>query len=432
MRRLVTALALAVLPAFAVAVPTAAVARVPAGAGASTEHLVSAAELHAGAVLDRLSTRAAYGGIRVRPDGTTLEVYTTANDASFHAAARAAAGGAPVVFTRVSHSYAALKAVQARVERDMAWMHGAGIDIVSVGVSETLNRVRVGMVDYDAAKAAALERRYPAGTVTVTPEAHTASWASREHDTSPYHGGALYTTSLGRCTTGPAVQDAAGTRYLLSAGHCFLDYGTQNSFVYPATLGISEYGTWGTFGYARAQRPAAGVHGYDVSAIKVNSGTSIKGYVFQTDWPLDTSTNARPQVGTIRAVVGTGVCMSGGFSGERCAAHVTEFDQDYYPDGGFGPIIAHVNAWTRDDQTNAVGGPGDSGGAVYSVSSGGGAFIAGHVLGGPSDVNGQPLHLYDATCWNNSFVQRSDCAWKGYFAGINSVLSTLGYTLYVP
>ena len=408
----------AILASVAAGMPGTAVASPHAAPLRELPMALSAADMNAGLVMDKVEKMPTYAGLRVAPDGSTIEVFATRAEASLHAAAVSAAGGAPVKLTTVRHSYAALEAMTQRVLRDWDAIEATGIDIVSLGVKHGRNLVEVGISGYTSEKAARILERYASPMVDVVERKAAKPWVSRAFDVSPWNGGTfIYTSSGDTCTSGPAVKNSSGQEFILTAGHCYVSPGTTVSTYTRSTWQKSPlYASGPFFGNAKAQLPANGAVGYDLAVINVNNDGGALGYNFQTDLPEQSGTYGAPQKRTIRMAENVRGCMSGAYSGERCAATVVEFNQ--YFQIGNGPKIHHANMFRRDN-TEALGGPGDSGGPVYQVQSDGLA-IGGYILGGPAQT----------TCWNNDYVDRgASCGYEGWFAGIGSILSYTGMSL---
>lgn len=377
----------------------------------------------AGDVAVRVERHAAFGGIRVTPDRSTIEVFVTHHDPALVRAAGAAAAGAPLKITMVEHSWAKLARLRDRIVADDAALVRQGVNVVKFGVSDTLNRVTLTVEDLTPAKRALLERRYGARLVAVVDGGPAAPVYSREDDSPPWNGGIVisFDATEGDCSTGAAVKNSAGREFLLTAGHCFTSGGkVYDRRVYQESDSrTTDDPTY--MGLADAEYPMANTSGYDLALIDV--GSSASGLIFRSKSPT-TDASGVPQKGTIRAVVGTGLCTSGAFTGEKCASYVTEFDMTLKY--GNGAMVIHVNELTRESasSTTPIAGPGDSGGPVYAVRTDG-LYVAGTILAIPSNM--MQGYLY---CANNDWVYRGyKCSNVVYFAGIGSTLSHLGVSL---
>ncbi|CCH33191.1 S1 family peptidase [Actinosynnema sp. NPDC047251] len=99
--------------------------------------------------------------------------------------------------------------IRAEARRDGTHVFGSVFDlardvmvITSDAPPETLRSLTAGL-------SIAVEHRYGTG-----------GRESRQNDPRPFRGGAAITVGSGKCTSGFAVKDPEGNRYLLTAGHC--------------------------------------------------------------------------------------------------------------------------------------------------------------------------------------------------------------------
>lgn len=398
--------------AAASAVPTASAAAVPRANPND----------RGGVVLAHVENHPVFGGIRIAPDRTAIEVFVTRRDQGIERSARLAAAGADVRFTVVRNTVAALNRLRARVHADDALLRRNGIRVVSWFTSHSLNRVKLGIVDPTPAKVAFLEGRYGADMVTVVADAPEVPAYSRNDDISPWNGGSVInvrksTGGSTNCTLGPAMRNSSGTEYLLTAGHCFVDpAGMAYRDVWQeASFRTDDDPTYLGLGFGRV--PTPGTSGYDVATIPVNAS----GLVFRTKHPLDQGSGS-PQSGTIRAIENTGVCISGALSGQWCATYVIDFDGETSYEGT--GTIVHVNRARRDPQmSTAIAGSGDSGAPVYQVRSDGSLSIAGMFISTPDTAGGWWCPAQDY------YPRGYDCANQITFQGIGSLQAYLGMTV---
>ncbi|HEX8002123.1 MAG TPA: hypothetical protein VF519_05460 [Mycobacteriales bacterium] len=418
----------AILASVATALPNATPAL--AEVAPPSPYALTLADKHGGDVYDHVNHFPTYAGVRVTPDNSTIEVYVTRPEAALHAAAVAAAGGAPVKLTTVRHTYATLTALKDRVLRDRAWIEDHDIDLVYVAVRDEMNKVGVGIAGYTPEKAALIASRYPKGMVVVTPEGRAEQFYSRGYDTSPWNGGSFIYTSSGKyCSAGPAVKSSTGKEYILTAGHCYVSPGT--------TVSTYTRSTWQRYpgradppfmGNAKAENPAINTDGYDLAVISVDEGGGASALNFRTDPPTADGSGS-PQKRTITGVIGTRLCMSGAYSGERCAAGVDIFNATFIPGKrAYQPHIIHANRLVRDDPAVSLAGQGDSGGPVYQVQSDGLA-ISGIILGGQANVDGDGDWTVKTPCWNDTELPGRICSSYMWFGGIGSILSHTGMSL---
>ncbi|HEX8002310.1 MAG TPA: hypothetical protein VF519_06410 [Mycobacteriales bacterium] len=416
---------LALCAVAAATAPTAAAAP-PAGPGAvpppnpGWDTRLTVADRRASDVALAVETRPAFSGIRVTPDHSAVEVYVIRHDPALEAAARAAAGAATVRFTRVRHSYTALRALQRRVLGDFA-AGRLGARLTGAPVIDSLNRVAVEIQDFTAANQNALLARYGRDNVVVRRGNPSPGYAaSRLDDFAAWNSGSfIYATGKGGCTSGPGVKDSAGTEYLLSAGHCFLSESTGGATGWDFPVyqgGTFRPATDPRLGTAKARFPRDNEQEMDIALMTVWGGGS--GLSFVTTSPTATTPYSRKQKGTIRAVENTWVCFSGAYTGERCGAMVDAFD-DPYPVSSGGSII-HVNR-AHHVFSEVLAGAGDSGGPVYQ-SADDGLYVAG-LIRGPGDGTEMQCPAFP---YYNRGVHCNDSI---LFTGINSTLAHFGVTL---
>ncbi|HEV2889552.1 MAG TPA: trypsin-like serine protease [Frankiaceae bacterium] len=405
-------------------VTTSAAATTRSAAAADDVRALTAADEHVSDTALAVENHPAFGGIRLTPDHSTIEVYVTRHDARLEAAARAAAKDAPLRFTLVKHSYTTLKALQRRIVGDRHSLRARGVQVVAVGVKDSQNSVFVRVDKLTSAKAAAVRSTYRGLPVTVQDGVATTAAASRLDDAAPWNGGDFISgDGTGNdCSAGGAVKNSAGHRYLLTAGHCFRQSGSSG-FVYRVFQGSEHYTSDDPvmIGYAKAENPGPGEVGYDLAVIDPDDGVS--GIVWKSSTPFQT-TGKGDQKGTFRAAENTVVCASGAFSGQRCNGEITAFDIDIL-DGSDGGVTMHVNEASNLGGA-AMAGPGDSGGPVYQQRTDTDIYIAGTILAIRANAS--------TPCPNNVMevgTRGNNCDYVVYFQGIGSTLGHLGLSIVV-
>ena len=203
--------------------------------------------------------------------------------------------------------------------------------------------------------AAAAERQ-----VAARAQVHRAvirdSW-NRRDDIQPYYGGGGIQSGGALCSSGYAVRNAVGTRFMTTAGHCFANGATVFT-----ESGLNVYGTV-------SNRHLPTVTG-DAKDMELIGGRSYAGRVF-TGGVL--STSSIPVVAAGSAVVGyTAYCHSGRTTGEACGHTARSTTAQVCTQTGCkSPVIAFTGG------TMIQGG--DSGGAFYA-KDGSGAWIRGNVI----------------------------------------------------
>ena len=195
-----------------------------------------------------------------------------------------------------------------------------------------------------------------------TPE---PAWG-RLADTAPWYAGGLIkgfnpdgTTS--RCTSGFGVRDTAGTRYMLTAGHC----GAEYSSWWSNEMNLS-------IGHAREKNTAM-----DVMRIPIIAGG------FTYDGGVGVNEFTKDVVGAGNVHIGEWLCQSGAVSGAVCGFEISSLTYSYCSN--------KLGSWTcyadlvRAPQKDGIIGvrSGDSGGPVFNLS--GPNVIAKGILHGMSN-----------------------------------------------
>lgn len=187
------------------------------------------------------------------------------------------------------------------------------------------------------------------------------AWHRRD-DVAPYYGGGGLSASGALCSAGYAVKNAAGTRFMVTAGHCYAD-GTQVR----TESGANVVGT--VSGRALASL------GHGPVDMELLGGSSYSGRVFTGGV---TSTSSAPVVAAGNAVAGyNAYCHSGRTTGEQCGHTATSTTAQVCTASGCkSPVIAYTGGVIQQG--------GDSGGAFYAKDSNGGIWIRGHVIASSS------------------------------------------------
>jgi hypothetical protein len=205
--------------------------------------------------------------------------------------------------------------------------------------------------------------------VADTEPTHLTAW--RYNDSSPWNGGDFIyhfvnSGSWSDCSSGIPVHDASnGTHYMLTASHCFWDFGgvgtsVRNGYVRLDTNAVYSGSSTTLIGsVTKNSNLNPGSTTLDVALIKTSTSTLD----FVAAW---NSQGYGIQVGRATNHVGDQVCQSGAFDGQICggivirALNLTECPGDF--------CVNHlVQANNSTSGTVAVG-AGDSGGPVYSYT----------------------------------------------------------------
>jgi hypothetical protein len=171
---------------------------------------------------------------------------------------------------------------------------------------------------------------------------------SRKSDVPSYWGGAGVTASVGTpwCSTGFTVQNSAGTRFQVTAGHCFsngTNTYTENGGSWMGSVSGNGVNDW-----------------WNRQDMELIGGSSYWGYIYTGG--VDSSTGLRV-VGAGDPVVGySNYCHSGRTTGENCGHTVTSVNAQVCTQTGCkSPVIAYTGG-------NMIQG-GDSGSPFYVKDS---------------------------------------------------------------
>jgi hypothetical protein len=225
----------------------------------------------------------------------------------------------------------------------------------------------------DVAGAASRLRAQYGGAVQVaadTEPTHLAAW--RYNDTSPWNGGDfIYHLAGGQwsdCSSGIPVHDASnGTNYMLTASHCFWDFGgvgtsVRNGYVRSDTNAVYSGSSTTLIGsVTKNSNLTSGSTTQDVALIKTPTSRNI----FVAAW---NSQGYGIQIGRATNHVGDQVCQSGAFDGQICGGIVIRaLNQTVCPTGEVFCVKNLVQANNSTSGAVALG-QGDSGGPVYSYT----------------------------------------------------------------
>lgn len=196
-----------------------------------------------------------------------------------------------------------------------------------------------------------------AGNAAVQVRRTTTTDASRRSDTAPFWGGAGLSQGGGLCSSGYSVKNSAGTRFMVTAGHCYANGAT----VYTENGGR-------VVGTVRG-RALASLTGEPLD-MELLGGQSYGTRVYTGG--VD-STSSLPVVSAGAASVGySNYCHSGRTTGERCGHTATSTTGQVCTSSGCkSPVIVYTGGTIQQG--------GDSGGAFYSKNSTG-VYIRGHVI----------------------------------------------------
>jgi hypothetical protein len=234
-------------------------------------------------------------------------------------------------------------------------------------------RLQVGVRSDVAAAASRLGAQYGSAVRVVADTEPTHLAAFRYNDTSPWNGGDFIyhftsASSWSDCSSGIPVHDATnGTNYMLTASHCFWDFGgvgtsVRNGYIRVDTNGPYSGSSTTLIGsVTKNSNLTSGSTTQDVALIKTATSRNI----FVAAW---NSQGFGIQVGRATNHVGDQVCQSGGFDGQICGGIVIRaLNQTVCPTGEVFCVKNLVQANNSTAGTVALG-QGDSGGPVYSYT----------------------------------------------------------------
>ena len=180
---------------------------------------------------------------------------------------------------------------------------------------------------------------------------------NRRDDVPAFYGGGGLSAEGFLCSTGYAVQDSVGNRWMVTAGHCF-----SNGASVKTESGANVEGTV-------TARTLASLGGGPID-VEFLAGKSYSGRIFTGGV---TSSSSIPVVGSGSAVVGyNDYCHSGRTTGENCGHTATSITgQVCTATGCKSPVIVFTGG-------NMIQG-GDSGGTFYAKTSTQ-AWVRGHVI----------------------------------------------------
>ncbi|WP_117208163.1 S1 family peptidase [Allorhizocola rhizosphaerae] len=350
------------------------------------------------AVADRIEAAGrgdGYAGLIVDPENHDVRLYWKgALPAEVQSAVDAGRRSVPVQVFQAAYSADELRAeaqrwldsghvVDAYEKADGSGLVLGVAESASAGPPQLPGGTRVPFeVEYDQSAEVPLNAEPSAADNAVS-----ATWW-RQHDQSPYWGGARYETPGSSCTTGFAVTDNEGYPGFLTAGHCGEPGDIVETYVGDDLIGKM----WSDWDYQ------------DIALIWAFSNVEGRAYVgpWHSNWQ-------RPINSAASNYVGNYVCTNGAASGEHCAIKV------YYRS----PSDVTIKAKRTKSGACAVA-HGDSGGPVIAQSTGA-AFGHGIITNG---ANGEV-----STCGYGYNGEKL----KGYrglvFKGLKFALGHFGATL---
>ena len=292
------------------------------------------------------AVRGAYAGVSLTADRSGLDLWLTAAAPALTQAAAAFVSPDLMHVHPAQRSYEVLDALTTRVAGDVPALEAAGVYVTNAGPNEDRNVVLIGVRDLTPAKAATVHARY--GDAAAAVAGTGAGAVSRQADSEPWWGGDVIGNDRaeGLCTLGPSFIKSDGSRYSMTAGHCFSQGSNlTNNYVYLGTV--------------------TGRYPYDGQVDAEIMPVDAQNFDYRTD------TTAAMQSGARNASRNSLVCKSGIRTNEVCDLQVTALNQMVRDEYG---TFLHQDLANKNDLAT---GPGDSGGPVYTANSDGTITIAG-------------------------------------------------------
>ncbi|WJK34318.1 hypothetical protein [Solwaraspora sp. WMMA2065] len=206
----------------------------------------------------------------------------------------------------------------------------------------------------------------------------------RRDDIQPYWGGGGITQTAGAawCSAGYAVRNGAGTRFSVTAGHCF-----ANGINVLTESGANAYGV-----VSNRRLPTVSGHAQDMELV---GGRSYSGRIFTGGV---TSTSSAPVVAAGTAYVGfSDYCHSGRTTGEHCGHTATSITGQVCTSTGCKSPVIVFNGGTQPAG-------GDSGSPFYVKDTSGGAWIRGNVIAGNGVTSYAERYIDVAAAYGVSIV----------------------------
>lgn len=295
------------------------------------------------------------------PTGKEVEGTRTVLDPKAAEAFLAKERAASKKVVSTAESRAALAIVQARIAAHVA-KKGTAYTFGSYSDPDT----GAVVLDTDAPSDLVASLTRPDGAIRSAPELKSVAVkvrkakttdASRRSDFAPFWGGAGISSGGGICSTGYSVRDWAGTRFMVTAGHCYANGATVLTETGGRTVGTVS------------GRALASVTGEPLD-MELIGGQSYGTRIFTGG--VD-SNSSIPVVAAGAAYVNySNYCHSGRTTGENCGHTATSTTgQVCTASGCKSPVIVYTGGTIQQG--------GDSGAPFYA-KDGSGAWIRGHVI----------------------------------------------------
>jgi Trypsin len=346
--------------------------------------------------------RSVYTGLVVTDGGAHLDVYLTSLTPSAEAAARRLLPAGTITFRKAPHTRLQVEAVHRQVTRDEPRLAAAGIRLVSwfPGVNGD-GLENIGVLRLTKARARTLRRLFGTRNIVlhnVAPSQVPVLQVTRDADSSPWDGGDNIEARSGDysygCTSGTAVT-FEGTRYMLTAAHCFEPGWTiENAFS----------GHTGTKMGTEHSRDV--VNGGDDTALLSMAVTGI-------DWTGIIGKPVQiPVAGDATNPDGDTVCDEGAYSGEVCSKVI---NNDY----GCASYKGYVGLSGARTECNLVEATASNNGIAVQQGDSGGPMIR-YIDGGLRVTGIVSAGSGSATCVYNL---PDTCSSTVYYTAMDEILS---------
>lgn len=309
------------------------------------------------------SLRAEFGGLYVdQVAGGVIDI-SFVNSANRDAAIQARLPAGSSFRTRVvSHTWAELRTMQARVDSDRAWQESSGLQVITTESDPVVNRVRVGLSDVNDHTRALMATRYGAMIELVKVQtAQLTACSSRTNCPGPPLRAGISVTRSGNTCSMAFMTVQQGAYRWLTAGHC----GNNGSSWTHAGIGIGTMrddvyfdGSWA-----------------DAATVGNINDTYADNWLYRTPtqaWSINSAQSTNDSVGQI-------VCLSGYTQEANRCGTIKSRTQTITFDYGTANQVTLYN----QRRANYAWYFGDSGGATFD----GGAMAMG-IQSGCIDMNG--------------------------------------------
>lgn len=312
---------------------------------------------------------ALYGGTAEIEHGESVNVYLTRLSPTAERDVLGDSQTSKVHFIRIRNSYAELMALQQRILADADRLKAEGINLEQWGPDVWTGQEIIVVRDLAPSSKELLDKAFGMANLIVesTPKPYGAIATARNRlqDYSPWNDGDFtegpdpYMVGyVDDCTSGYGVQTGAGTKYLLSAAHCW-NTGASITNYSSALASLGDYGGTNNF-IGKVGRVDTEYGGNDAELINTRSSPAV--------W---TAGSTNPQTadvsGVDKPVAGTQVCEDGAYEGEICGLVVKLTDQciNLGLDNGTTRYVCHETEAVNPGG-GIANGQGDSGSGAFN------------------------------------------------------------------